>query len=525
MELSRRKFIQGAAVIGGATALAGLTGCNTKQNAKNTDTTKASASYDITSTRDCDILIVGAGMSGLAAAVQAGENGNKVILTESAAKTGGNGAGVEGLFAVNSKPQQKLGIHINPGQVLFSELEWAQWRPNGLLWMDMIKNSADNYDWLVTQGAQFSGIVDGYTDGAELSTFHWFSGGADGRFGGNGQVGYVPFMTDRAAKLGVDTMLSTKVVDLIQENGVIKGAYALDAQGKYMQINAAAVILATGGFASNQELLQRRGYTVMDNIIPIGAPGHDGDGYRMAMTAGAKDVLADACYLDGLTINHGRGGLSGPELLQGLPLAIGFGGPFLWVNENCERFVGEAPCGKTILSAGVPSLQQKYTYFIFGQNIADGFDDTAKTQLAELVKACPLDNIYKKDTVNDLAKSVNLDPEALNATFDRYQKLCSESLDEDFAKPSEMMIPFTAPYYILRMDPWIQVAIGGIHTNRKFEACDEKNMPIPGLYAAGVDGTELWRCVYTINIPGTCNANNINSGRYAAINAAKYIKG
>src|SRR5699024_1805994 len=83
-----------------------------------------------------DLVIIGSGISGLSAAVQAGQDGVDAIVIEKLAATGGNGGGVEGQFAINSKRQQELGIHITPNEIMTAEHQMGQYRANGSIWLD-----------------------------------------------------------------------------------------------------------------------------------------------------------------------------------------------------------------------------------------------------------------------------------------------------------------------------------------------------------------------------------------------------
>lgn len=124
-------------------------------------------------------------MSGLAAAVQAANNGDAVVGIEATNTTGGNGIGVEGIFAVGTKLQKDAGIEVTPVEIIQTEMEEAQMATNGALWNRFINASGDNVEWLIEQGVQFSGMVDDYLGSGVVSCFHWFEGDV-------ASVGYVP---------------------------------------------------------------------------------------------------------------------------------------------------------------------------------------------------------------------------------------------------------------------------------------------------------------------------------------------
>lgn len=236
--LTRRGFMSGAAALG--IALAGsLAGCATestgpeKASKDGTEKTGAgtAAPDTIDEMVDVDVVVVGAGISGLSAAVQASENGNTVLVLEKAAAAGGNGAGTEGIFAVGSSLQKEQNIEIDAVDIIRTELEESQWRSSGALWYDMVSHSAENLDWLQNNGVTFSGIVDNYGSGL-FNTMHWWADNA-------GAVGYVPAMQAAAEANGATFRFATAATSLIiAENGTIAGVYAQDDSGRVLQVNA-----------------------------------------------------------------------------------------------------------------------------------------------------------------------------------------------------------------------------------------------------------------------------------------------
>ena len=120
---------------------------------------------------------------------------------------------------------------------------------------------------------------------------------------------------------------------------------------------------------------------------------------------------------------------------------------------------------------------------------------------------------------------MEVDADALQESIERYNGFCRDGSDEDFNKDPEMLIPFEeGPYWAFKHGLFYFSTIGGIATNRRFEVVDASGSPIPGLYAVGTDGCELYLETYTVMVPASCNANNVNSGRVAGREAAEYCK-
>lgn len=130
------------------------------------------------------------------------------------------------------------------------------------------------------------------------------------------------------------------------------------------------------------------------------------------------------------------------------------------------------------------------------------------------------------DTVAEAAEKAGLDADALQASIDRYNELCAAGADADFGKDAALMVPIqTAPFYVVKMNQYYLMSIGGIRCDANARVLTDKKQPVEGLYAVGTDGCMLYRNIYTINVGGTCNANNVNSGRATANHAHTLIAG
>ncbi len=169
---------------------------------------------NVTRELNTDILIVGSGISGLAAAVQSGELGLKTIVIEKNAFVAGNGGGIEGIFGVETQMQKAAGIQSEPEKIIAREMELAQYRPDGSFWVDLVQHSAENIEWLVKNGVRFD-RVDDYSGICEFPTFHWFEGNVASK-------GYVPYMKERADRYGVKFLLSTPAYNICYKIIVLK---------------------------------------------------------------------------------------------------------------------------------------------------------------------------------------------------------------------------------------------------------------------------------------------------------------
>lgn len=446
------------------------------------------------------------------------ENITKEISTDYLVVGAGNGGGVEGIFGINTEMQKKAGIHAEKEDIIAKEMELGQYRADGAFWVDLVNNSADNINWLLKQGVQLT-HVDDYHGTCMFPTFHWWKGGF-------ASIGYVPYMKKRCDELGVKFMLSTSAISIIKEAGVVKGVYAKTTDG-IVKINAKATLLCTGGVGHSAELIKKQGWSTK-NLHYCSMPSNTGDGYKMAMAAGAKDMLVQSPefmmnYI--MALPH-KGVHLYIDPINGF-MSLPSGGPAVFVDQDGRRFVNENAKKYNLLYQRMAMQSVKSAYEIFNQDIYDKITagiDNADQVLAQAVETNEGDSLYKEDNLEDLAKHFNLPADILIKTLNDYNKFAHQGKDEEFAKDQDSLIAMDqGPYYIARLDPSNLIGVGGVGSNRKFEAIDEDFNTIPGLYMAGMDSTMQYRNVYTITLGGSACAHNVNSGRHAAMNAKKYI--
>lgn len=515
----RRSFLKGAAITGGVFALAGITtGCLPSEG-KGAST--AAGSEDIWSadeipsadeTIDADVCIVGAGVSGLSAAVAASSGGANVVVLEANSLVGGNGSGTEGCFACGSSLQKAAGIEFQLKDVIARELQFFNYRIDALAWKDLVDATSGNIDWLMEQGVTF-GAVDTYHGQGQLEGFHWFEP--------NVTEGYINPMQAKAEKQGAQFLLETRARKLTKNaDGEINGVLAEKSDGSTLLVNAKAVVLASGGYADNDDKMREMGVDP-NRIVRKGFPHHMGDGLDMAVGVGGVDTRTKHCIMR-------EPGLEGYSFETPVgAMGVRLGGPWLFVNGNGERYTNENCVATNQAHAANAVLSQKDSFAIVNQSvlewldsntapgIKDGFDDAIKAGAS----------IWKADTIQDLAQAAGLPADTLAESLERYNGFCKAASDDDFAKEPEMLMSMTdGPFYALHQGFFCFSTIGGIDTDRQFRVLDAQGSPILGLWAVGTDGCGLYRETYTVMIPGSCNANNINSGRQAGTAAAVYCE-
>lgn len=513
MELTRRGFLQGAACGIAGTALVGIAGC-APQGESNGPNQGAPASEagstapeekNVSQTLDCDVCVVGAGFSGMIAAIQAHEDGAHVIVLESAGKTGGASAnGVEGSFGVNSSISKQLGIEVDIKGILMSEMQQSQWRADGLSWLEMMERSGENIDWLAEQGVRF-GTVDDY-HGKDYRTFHWYEGGIT--------EGYINPMTAKMEELGMQVEFSTKAEELMLQDGEVHGVYAKNKSDEWIQVNAKAVILATGGFGANYELCSKIGYPA-DRLLSVGSPNDDGSGHAMAVAAGAKDIADYAADNCGSIIKSFSFSMTNLEFCMAPQIP--------WINESCERFYKEDNCVVNLSLANPPKWNQARSFMLWDEAIFNDYAANQKDDMHAMLDSALSSgegDVLKADTLAELAQAADLDPHKLESFVQEYNAMCAAGKDELWGKDPQYLVPLQSPpYYLAQPINAMFTTIGGVATNRNAQAIDAEHYAIEGLYVVGVEGCMLYRNVYTIGTPGSCSGNSINTARTAAKHA------
>lgn len=441
--------------------------------------------------KEADIVVIGGGAAGLTAAIEASADGANVILIEKTGSLGGSTALSEGrILAADSVLQREQGIEDSPE--LFADFMISM--GDGLVNEDKLRllaeNSSANINWLIAQGVSFSDEIT--TPNSAMKPNRGLI--VDGKTG----VNLIKPLEARALEQGVEILLETRGTHLIVNDGVIAGVQA-EQKNADVTLNAPAVILATGGYDRNPELMQEYSPTYANARTNTGA-GNTGDGLIMAREIGANIIGNDSA------------------IAQILPYGGALGDLFtysgLFVSVKGERFMDESsprPVRTPIVlrETGAPE------FFIILDNAGE----------SEGLNAALEDgSAYKADTLEALASLTGMDAELLTASVNRYNELASAGNDEDFGKAAELMSEVTAaPYYAVRCTMNTAGTFGGPQTNLKYEVLNTTGQAIPGLYAAGEVSTgDLINKEYPGS--GTSIANCINSGRIAAASALAYGK-
>ena len=474
---------------------------------------------------DTDVVVIGAGACGLAAAVTLAESGAKVIIFEKQRAMGGSSNFFAGMFAAESDMQRAQFIDYTRDKAFKNIMEYSHWRANPRIVRAFVNESAASIAWLINHGVEFREVMINMPDAPR--TYHVVKGKGEA---------LVKAIATRAKEKGVDIRLATPVKRILKEGNRITGVI-VEQDGEDKQVTAKAVIIATGGYANNKEWQKKyAGFDLGVNLIAHGNVDKVGDGIRMAWEAGAAE--------DGLGVQELiRSGPMGPEFSFWGEVRMLTNQPDLWVNPRGERFCDERIAYYDTSHGNANArFKEGYTFSIFDDGVIKrlmeygleknaGMDNLPGTRPANLDKVLKdelekgTSEIFEANSIEELAKKLKMNPAVLKATVDEYNRFCEKGHDDLFAKEPRYLRPIRGPkFYAIRVRTVTLGTLGGIKINDKMEVVDKKDEVIPGLYAGGEDAAGMWGDSYPIDIAsGGSSAFAVTSGRIAAKNALGYI--
>ena len=528
--ISRRNLLKTAALgsaavaaLGGATALADEAAAPV--DGKHTWEVKPDPITDVAETIDTDVLIIGGGYSGAACACNAAQNGAKVILVEKDDCL--NGHGVGGTGAIKSKALDELGLEFD------KSLEMQRWvatcggRCNEKLVGKWFRESERCMNWLLDLGEKHEmgcmvTVGSNSTVHPEIACYHMLFGGPV--FEEHTMADAVVYMlADEAVAAGAEIMYETPAVQLVQDgSGAVTGAICQNADGDYIQINAAkGVVLSTGDVSYNDEYLREFAPIALKTYQRLCSDrGNVGDGHNMAAWAGAK--LQDGPW---------------PTMMH--PQAAGFySGPFLFLNPEGKRFMNEATWVQGKCVGIMVNGRADHAWSIFDSNFEadntaslefgggmfwDSFravgstPEDASASHAKTVKEGVTDvpdNYKMGETLEELVAQLDMPADVALATIEHYNELCAAGEDTDFYKESHFMFPIEqGPFYAAKIGPGLLGVCGGIEIDENFQVVNPDFEPIPGLYAIGNCAGGMYAYDYPINIQGNSHGRCLMEGK------------
>ena len=516
--LDRRRFLIGAGGLGAGAALM-IAGCSPSNGTSSEASDSSSASAD--ETVEAGFVVVGAGMAGFCAAIQAVEDGcENVVLLEKNNAVGGSTLYAEGIFGNETAFQEEQGVKASDyDEILKDAVDYSHGVINSNLFDEYIHAAPDYIKWLTDFGVSFEMLADA---GSGHSCLHIYKEGTG--------ASAIEILKGVAEDYGIDVRTSTPAQSLIVEDGAVVGVRA-ESSESLIDFRAPTVCLATGGIGTSEEMMDS--YTRLDagKWVYIGNQGQDGDGIKMVEQTDhgrAKNVCAQNMWLrvqDGDVQSHA----SAIAAMEGTNI---------WVNENAKRFVNEALVQDFFVGNNAV-MQQGAAFSVFDQDHVAYFQENGSTcQWSGFAPfMTPLPNIqseldeaaddsaiglYKADTIAELAEMMGVDADALQATIDEYNADVEAKTDKAFGKDAGMLYPIkNGPFYSGKLQIVILCTLGGIRVNTEGQVTAPDGTPVEGLYAAGVCASGFTGEVYDTAAPGSCQGPAVYLGRLAGAAAAQ----
>lgn len=502
-------------------------------------------SEDVQRTLIYDVVIIGAGASGLAAAVSAAEEGVKVALLEQKSTFSAYGGDNT---ALNSKIHRKLGIHIDVEEVIRRLMEISGFRADEKIIRLWAYNCGKVMDWLIDlcaeQGVKAWLVIPDRRDEHTFVIDAWPPSHAPPgwsykndihteyptchRFGDTprqNQRLFLSVLENKAMKLGVDIQYGTKALKLEKgQDGRVTGVIARDKNGSYVKFQARkGIIISTGDYSDNKAMVEK---FLPEEYVKLRTLRRDetamGDGHIMAHSIGAQMEPKP----------HGA--------MTHMHHVLGTA-PFLMVDKFGKRFANE-DIMLNMVAFTVQCIRVKGIWVIFDSNwpkyvwkLGPGFRRVWKADditLNEFRKKVELGEVLEASTIDKLAQSMQkITPElhitTFKATVVRYNELCARGIDEDFGKKSDRLFPVdTPPFYAHWNKPEnspLIVTLGGLITDENLQPLDQNGKPILGLYCTGNVVGRKFGIDYPTICPGLSHSMAWTTGYLAGKYAAKGI--
>ena len=493
------------------------------------------------STVDADVVVVGAGGAGMTAAITAAAEGKTVVILESQSMVGGNSVRATGGMNAGKtvyQDENEFGESAGVEKTLKTAAEkyadnetitalaktvseqWAAYQANPTGYFDSVElmeldtmiggkgindpelvetlcaNSADAIDWLDEHGITLHNVSS--FGGASVKRIHR-PVNAEGKTVSVGSY-MIPLLEENCEKAGVQILLNTTANEILTDaNGAAVGVKATGASGETVTVNAKAVILASGGFGANLDMVVKY-KPELKGFMTTNAPGIQGQGIEMAEAIGAATVDMDQIQIHP-TVEANTAAL----ITEGLR-----GDGAILINEEGQRFIDEVGT-RDVVSAAEIAQTGSYSWLVVDQAMAD-----ASSVIQGYIKK---GYTVTGATYEELGKAMGVDAAAFAETMEKWNGYVEAKNDPDFGRTSFANPLNTAPYYAVKVTAGVHHTMGGLKINANTEVLNEKGEVIPGLFAAG----EVTGGVHGANrLGGNAVADFTVFGRIAGAAASDY---
>lgn len=448
---------------------------------------------DLSAPQQYDVVVVGSGGAGLAAAIQACDEGARVLIVEKMSTIGGNTIKASvGMNAAETRFQKLKGIEDSKELFYQESLKGGQFKNNPVLLREFVEHAPQAVEWLADHGIELSDIT--ITGGMSIDRTHRpADASAVGGF-------LISGLVKNLNKRNIDVMLDTSVTDIRYENGAVTGVDLLNDENEVISVQAKSVVVATGGFSANRDMVVKY-RPDLDGFVTTNHKGATGGGIAILEKIGADTVDMGEIQIHP-TVEQSTSYL--------ISEAIRGGGAIL-VNQAGHRFFNEMETRDKV-SAQIIALPEKYAYVVFDEQVR------LKNKAADEYIARGF--VVSADSPRELAGKLDMDYHAFLATLERYNVFVDKQNDEDFGRKTAMRHPLNqGPFYAIRIAPGVHHTMGGVTINTDTAVLDANKDVLNGAYAAG----EVVGGIHGGNrIGGNAVADIIIFGILAGRNAAAY---
>ena len=493
------------------------------------------------STVDADVVVVGAGGAGMTAAITAAAEGKSVVILESQSMVGGNSVRATGGMNAGKtvyQDENEFGESAGVEKTLKTAAEkyadnetitalaktvseqWAAYQADPKGYFDSVElmeldtmiggkgindpalvetlcaNSADAIDWLDEHGITLHSVSS--FGGASVKRIHR-PVNDEGKTVSVGSY-MIPLLQENCDKAGVQTLLNTTATELLTDaNGAVVGVKATGSTGETITVNAKAVVLTTGGFGANLDMVTEY-KPELKGFMTTNAAGAQGQGIEMAAAVGADTVDMDQIQIHP-TVEANTAAL----ITEGLR-----GDGAVLINAEGKRFIDEVGT-RDVVSAAEIAQTGSYSWLVVDQAMVD-----ASSVIQGYIKK---GYTVTGQTYEELAKAMGVDEAAFAETMKIWNGYVEAKNDPDFGRTSFAKALDTAPYYAIKVTAGVHHTMGGLKINTNTEVLKADGSVIPGLFAAG----EVTGGVHGANrLGGNAVADFTVFGRIAGAAASKY---
>lgn len=499
---------------------------------KNKEVSKIGVDEEIT----IDIVIAGAGGSGTAAALAAAEKGMKVLIIEKTASAGGNSKLASGLFAVDSKLQKDAGLDLSVEHAVNAIMEFNQYLSNGPIVRSIIGKSANTIEWLEGYGVEFK-LPEKTTqyahedDPYKWKTNHMFVD----------QTAAFTNMYEHLDSMGVKVRYNTSLLSILRNNeGIVTGITAVKEDGGILTVNAAATIIATGGFGGDTEKTSAILKTNLFNSL--GLPNY-GEGLNTIEAIGGYTLdatpLLHGCQFANSDVMQNSSVENQAEHSDSSLTQI-LNTPLLWVDRTGSRFTNEDVVYDSAFWANAAYSVGGQYYIIVDKATLEAFTTGSKLLVSQAglgAKMEPDDfiglanaavdagNAYRSNSIVGLAEALQMRPEELAATVGQYNEIVKNKVDTEYGK-DKASLEYTiesGDFYAFDVRGVFWGTIGGVKVDEHMQVMDMDYQFIPGLYAAGSTAGGYYTGLGYPPYEGLASGFAFTSGRIAGLNAIDYV--